>query len=95
MCFDNPNSPVGTMNCGYERRHDPVRDEKFMKQVLEELVERLSREADDSHGGITNRLIHRFLTRSKTAGDGTDAHFWSGVQRWKSSLGMSIFQSLL
>ncbi|KMU77083.1 hypothetical protein CISG_06121 [Coccidioides immitis RMSCC 3703] len=78
MRFDDQNSPVRTMNRGYERPHDPVRDERFMKQVLEEIVGRLPQEAEDSHGGITNRLIHRLLTRSKTADDGIDAHFWSG-----------------
>lgn len=47
---------------GYEPPHDPIRDESFLKQALKELLRRLPREVEDSHGEITNRLIYTILT---------------------------------
>ncbi|KAI1957991.1 hypothetical protein LOZ58_005466 [Ophidiomyces ophidiicola] len=54
----------------------PTRDKAFLRQVIKEIEQR--QDARGSHGGITNKLVHALLTRSKTADDGIDVHFWSG-----------------
>ncbi|PGG95201.1 hypothetical protein AJ80_10004 [Polytolypa hystricis UAMH7299] len=70
--LDLPNPP------SYSPTYDPLHDEIFLKQVLEELEQRLSPRREDTHGGITDRLIHSLLTTAKPAGSGIDVHLWSG-----------------